>query len=33
MDTSTELHQIKTINEAMTWVLLLPRVHNIEESV
>ena len=30
MDTSTELHQIRMINEAMTWVLLLLTTSNLD---
>ena len=32
MDTSTELHQIRTINEAMTWVLLLLTTSNLDHN-
>ena len=30
MDTSTELHQIRMINKAMTWVLLLLLTSNLD---
>ena len=33
MDTSTELHQIRKINKAMTWVLLLPTTSNLDHKI
>ena len=33
MDTSTELHQIRNFNEAMTWVLLLLTTSNLDHNL
>ena len=37
MDANTELHQIRPINKAMTWVLLLLTTsnldHNLQDSI